>query len=80
MPIVSNFAKLLEEKQQKENRFITLSEVSKETGVSRKTLWKWERNTIEHFNKDVLEALMEYFGVDMAEILVHIPKTKKPAK
>ena len=82
VPISNRFAKLLDQKQKKEDRYISLSEVASATGVSRKTLYKWERNTIEHFNRDVIEKLCKYFGVGLSDLLEYAPseqqKTKKP--
>lgn len=67
----NNFARLLEEKQTKEGRFITLSEVSRETGVMRPTLYRWSRNEVTRFDEKVIDALTKYFGVSMSDLINH---------
>ena len=76
----NNFNKLLEEKQRKEGRYIPIAEIANETHVTRKTLYQWQKGEMQNFNVKVIDALCEYFGVEMNELLVHTPKTKKPAK
>ena len=73
VPIRNNFAKLLEEKSRRENRFIPLSEVANAARVARKTLYKWERNEVEEFNGDVAEKLLHYFGVGLSDLLEVVP-------
>ena len=73
VPVRNHFAKLLEEKQRKENRYISLAEVASNTGISRKTLYKWQNGNVEHFNNDVIDKLCEYFGVDLDELLERSP-------
>jgi transcriptional regulator with XRE-family HTH domain len=80
VPISNQFAKLLEEKQRKEDRYISLSDVANDTGVSRKTLYKWERGTVEHYNRVVIEKLCEYFGVGLEHLLVYSPDDTQPKK
>ena len=74
MTVSNRFAFLLAEKQRKEDRFIPIGEVAGKTGVSRKTLYKWEKNTVDRFDKDVIEKLCRYFGVDISELLEYVPR------
>ena len=71
VPISNNFAVLLQKKQDKEHRFIPLSEVAQATGITRKTLYQWEKNTLTRYDPKVIDALCEYFGVTLAELLSH---------
>ena len=81
VPISNNFAQLLQEKQQKENRFIPLSEVAHATGIPRKTLYQWDKNIITRFDTKIVDRLCKYFGVTLPELLDHTPpKDEKPAK
>jgi putative transcriptional regulator len=80
MPMSNNFAKLLEQKEKKEGRFITLAEVSKMTGVTRRTLYKWSNNKVTLYDPNVVDALCDFFGVTMGELIEHRLETKKPAK
>jgi transcriptional regulator with XRE-family HTH domain len=77
VPIKNRFAQLLDEKQKSEDRFIPLAEVAGETRISRKTLYAWEKNIITRYDPKVIDALCEYFGVGLSELLDHIPPPKK---
>jgi putative transcriptional regulator len=78
VPISNRFAKLLAEKQEKENRFIPLAEVASDTKVSRKTLYKWEKNIVDRFDREVIEKLCKYFGVDLSDLLEYTPDDTQP--
>lgn len=80
VPISNHFAKLLAEKQEKENRFIPLAEVASNTKVSRKTLYKWEKNIVDRFDAEVVEKLCNYFGVDLSGLLELVPPEPKKKK
>jgi DNA-binding Xre family transcriptional regulator len=82
MPMTNNFNKLLEEKQRKEGRYIPIAEIANETRITRKTLYQWQRGEMQNFNVKVIDALCEYFGVEMNELLVHTSpaKTKSARK
>jgi len=73
VPIRNRFAQLLEEKQNKENRFIPIAEVAQVTGIPRKTLYQWEKNTVTRFDTKIVDKLCEYFGITLTELLDHIP-------
>ena len=78
VPISNRFTKLLEQKQRKEDRYISLAEVASNTKVSRKTLYKWEKNTVERFDRDVIEKLCQYFGVTLSELLEYSADSPPP--
>jgi putative transcriptional regulator len=83
MPIKNRFAELLDEKQRKEGRYISMGEVAIKTGVTRKTLYKWQENSITQYDTKVIDALCEYFGVTFTELLEHSlpdPKQKTARK
>jgi transcriptional regulator with XRE-family HTH domain len=81
VPISNNFAALLQKKQDKENRFIPIAEVAQVTGIHRKTLYQWEKNIITRYDPKIIDALCEYFGVTLPELLNHtLPaEDEKPA-
>jgi putative transcriptional regulator len=72
-PVNNNFGLLLAEKQKREDRFVPLLEVSKETGIARRTLYAWANNTVTRFDGDVIEKLCSYFGVGLSDLLEYIP-------
>ena len=76
VPITNRFAKLLEEKQDAEKRFIPLAEVAQATGIHRKTLYQWEKNIVTRFDTEIVDKLCEYFGVTLPELLDHTPPAK----
>lgn len=84
MPVKNRFAELLDKKQRQEGRYISLGEISIQTGISRRTLYKWQENNITQLDTKVIDALCEYFGVSFTDLLEHSlsdpqPKKKKPA-
>ncbi len=76
VPISNNFAALLQKKQDKEHRFIPLAEVAQATGITRKTLYQWEKNHLTRYDPKVIDALCEYFGVTLSELLNHTMPVK----
>lgn len=81
VPINNKFGELLAKKRAQEKRTISLLEVSEETGIGRPTLTRWQKNTVTRFDLPVIEALCEYFGVSLSELLEYVPsEPKKPAK
>ena len=73
VPVNNRFGILLAEKRSREKRTISLLEVSKETGVSRPSLTAWANNTVTRFDVPVIEALCQYFGVSLSELLQYDP-------
>ena len=74
MRVINNrFAVLLAEKQIKERRTISLSEVEEKTGVSRQALHKWKNNSIFRFETRVMDALCQYFEVQPGELFEYVP-------
>lgn len=77
MTINNRFAVLLAERRIQEKRNISLQEVAEKTGISRKTLYAWENNTVTRFDLSVLSALCLYFGINPGDLLQFIPDEKK---
>jgi len=73
VPINNRFGELLAAKRAKAKRTLSLSEVSKATGISRPTLVAWSNNTVTRFDLPVIEALCQYFDVTLSELLEYIP-------
>ena len=78
MPIKNRFAELLDKKSRKEGRYIPLGEVARETGITRRTLYKWQENSITQYDTKVIDALCVYFDVSFTDLLEHsLPDTPK---
>lgn len=76
----NRFAILLAEKRIKERRNISLAEVADEIGISRKTLYAWENNTVTRFDVPVIDALCQYFGVKPGDLFEYIEEAKPKKK
>ena len=64
---------LIADKEYKEDRRVTLEEVSRETGVHRTTLSKIANQKGYVTNTDVLDRLCAFFNVEINEVAEHIP-------
>jgi len=73
VPINNRFGVLLAQKRANAKRNISLTEVAEQTGISRPTLVAWANNTVTRFDLPVIEALCQYFGVSLSELLEYIP-------
>jgi putative transcriptional regulator len=71
MTVNNRFGVLLAEKCIKERRRIALSEVAENTGITWKTLQQWSNNTVTRYDAPVIEALCNYFGCTVGELIVH---------
>ena len=81
MPIDNKFGVLLAEKRIREKRKISLTEVHEITGIARPTLQAWENNTVTRFDVSVIDALCQYFGVGLSDLLHYIPpESREPKK
>lgn len=65
---------LMADKGFKEERRITMDEVSKETGIHRTTLSKIANQKGYVTNTNVLDQLCTYFGVPISEVAEHLPE------
>ena len=73
VPINNKFGVLLAERRAGEKRNISLSEVAAKTNISRPTLVAWQNNTVTRFDLAVIEALCQYFGVNLSDLLEYVP-------
>ncbi len=68
----SNLRVLAAQKSQREGRRISLRTVCDETGISRYAIYALDKNELNHFPKDVLETLCEYFGCEKLDDLLQL--------
>lgn len=66
----SRMAVLHAEKERSEQRRIPLSEVSRVTGINRRTLTAWYRDSIEVFHSAVIAALCLYYDCRVSDLIV----------
>lgn len=64
---------LIADKQFKEDRRVTLDEVSNATGIHRTTLSKVANQRGYNASAEIIDKLCSYFGVPVGELLVHVP-------
>jgi putative transcriptional regulator len=67
--VKNNFQVLLARKAQRERRRIPLTEVARDTGLSRYTLNVLANGTIREYPADVLSKLCEYLECDLNELI-----------
>jgi putative transcriptional regulator len=80
MTVNNRFAILLDKKRVKERRDISLQDVAKATGIARKTLYAWQNNSVKRFDVPVINALCQYFDIELGELFEYVkdkPTTKK---
>ena len=65
---------LMADKGFREERRITMDEVSKETGIHRTTLSKIANQKGYVTNTNVLDQLCAYFAVPIGEVAEHLPE------
>lgn len=82
VPVYNNFGILLAEKRKREKRNIPIMEVSKKTGIARRTLYAWQSNRVDRFDSEIITALCRYFGVGISDLLelVHSDTSEPKAK
>lgn len=62
------------------DRKTPITEISKATGISRKTLSAWENNKVTRFDAPVIEALCKYFNANPGDLLKYIPDKALPSE
>lgn len=68
--IISNrFKILLSQKEEQEQRHISLLEVHNQTGINWRTLQSWSNNKVTRFDSPILITLCEYFGCNIEDLI-----------
>ena len=68
---------LVADKEFREQRKITLTEIAEKTGVNRTSLSKMQNPAARHSTTtNAVDALCDYFGCEVGELMVHIPGPK----
>jgi putative transcriptional regulator len=65
----SNLLVLLAEKQQREQRRISLRKVSMETGLRPYTVYSFANNSLKEYPGEAIARLCEYFSCDTGDLL-----------
>jgi transcriptional regulator with XRE-family HTH domain len=65
----NRFLILLTEKERREERRVTFTEIAEATGSSVNVLSNWAKNKIERFDGPLLVRLCQYFGCEVADLL-----------
>lgn len=74
MKTTSRFKVLLAEKEVRERRTLTLSDVAKETGISIYTVTGFANNTLREFPRDAITKLCAFFGCTTGDLLEYSPE------
>lgn len=71
---------LVAEKEFRERRVITMTEVAAQTGINRMTLSKIANHPGYSTVTDNLDKLCDYFGCRIEQLAEHLPGSKLPAE
>jgi len=78
--IISRFRVLLAEKATREQRTISMREVSREIDASMYTLGKLADNELREIPVDLLDELCQYLNVETGDLLVRVEDTAPEAQ
>lgn len=74
MPVINNnFRVLLAKKSAADEHTITIDEVSKITGVSRRTISAWINNKVKRFDVNTIVSLCDYLQVNLSDLVEYKP-------
>lgn len=75
MPVKNRLLQLISEKQVRDGKIIDIKQLSRETGVSRQTIYNWLDNSAKAYYENVIDAFCDYFECEISELLIRV-KTK----
>lgn len=79
--ILFRIKELIAEKEKRENRKVTLLEVSQSTGVNRTSLSKMQNPDMKHSTTTgAIDSLCRFFDCRIEDILVYVPDHQKVKK
>jgi DNA-binding Xre family transcriptional regulator len=70
VPVWNRVRYLHAQKEGREKRRISLSEVSRTAGISRQAITAWYSGTVSTFYPEVIEALCNYYECNISDLLV----------
>lgn len=70
MTLKLQLRELMEAKAAAEGRVITQKTVSEETGIDQGVISRYARGFVTNFNSDILEKLLDYFQVELNELII----------
>ena len=73
-PVINRFAFILSEKERKENRKISYSDIFQETGIATSTLSKWATNKVRKYDADTIEKLCKFLECQPGDLIVFVEK------
>lgn len=81
MAFKSKLISLMGDKQRRDAKRITPADVAEATGLSRQTIYAWmsEKAEFETLSADTVDALCQYFGCGIDDLVELVKKTKKAA-
>ena len=68
--ITNQFRILLAQKATREQRNISLKEVSRETGIAWSTLNAWANNQVSRYDAPVIDGLCAYFSCQVGDLII----------
>jgi DNA-binding Xre family transcriptional regulator len=68
-----NFRRMLSQKEQRENRKITYTEIRDTTGTPIKTISRWDSGDVTQIHTDVLERFCKYLDCEVGDLVRRLP-------
>jgi len=72
-----NFLEMWQQKERKENKRISPTQLSLEAHVSRSTINRWLNDDVKQFDRETLENLCRYFECHIGDFLELSPSPKQ---
>lgn len=73
MAVKNHFLQQWHNKEAKEGRRISLTEISQQSGVGWGTINRWKREEVDRFDASVLSSLCAYFECGIGDLLEYMP-------
>jgi DNA-binding Xre family transcriptional regulator len=64
-----NFRRMLSQKEQRENRKITYTEIRDNTGTPIKTISRWDNGDVSQIHTEVLERFCKYLDCEVGDLV-----------
>jgi DNA-binding Xre family transcriptional regulator len=64
-----NFRRMLSQKEQRENRKITYTEIQESTSTPIKTISRWDSGKVTQIHTDVLERFCKYLDCEVGDLV-----------
>lgn len=75
--IVLNLKQLIQDKESRENRSLTIQTIAAETGLNYATVSNWIKNRVDRAELTTIARLCDYFNCDPGDLLLKIETSEQ---